>query len=111
MKTLPAILDGILDLKDRSCSMRFVTRELNNKEFAELRDMRGFEGWLLFGQERMTKDDIPKGDPETGGKSPAQRMRAVLYLLWKQEGDGMNDKEYYESKMEMILQKLKNKLD
>jgi len=115
MKILPALLNTVRDLRDRSCKMSFITRELTNDEFSELRGLRGMEGWLLFGKERMSKSDIPKGTPETGNKSPAQRMRSVFYLLWKQEHDAditkLNDREFYEQHMEMLITSLKNKLD
>lgn len=115
MNALPAILDAVNDYKDRSCGLRFVTRELSDPEFIELRGLRGMEGWLLFGNEQPTKSDIPKGTPETGGKSQAQRLAGVLYRLWEQggreDGTGMNDREWYQTKMEAIITKLKNALE
>jgi hypothetical protein len=45
---------------------------------------------------------------ERGGKTPSQRMRAVLYILWSQDNQGYKDFPlYYDSKMERYIEELK----
>lgn len=70
-------------------------------------------GYLTFSLTQIQEDDIadlPPLRPEDT-KSPAQKMRAILYLLWKQEPEGFKDSEsYYRAKMDRIINALKEKL-
>lgn len=111
----PAILDTVRDLKDRSAKLSFVTRELNNEEFAKLRDMRGQEGWLLFALSEVSYEDVPEGDPDLEVKSKAKQLSDVLYVLCRQEGKKKPTEEewhrYYHNSMDKIIQVFKNKLE
>ena len=55
--------------------------------------------------------DLPKLEvrPEDY-KSPAQRMRAVLYRLWEQGGHKTEFEDFYCAKMDAIIEQLKTKL-
>lgn len=50
-------------------------------------------------------------DTERGEKTPSQRIRAVLFLLWKQEGEQGTFDAFYNAKCEKIIEHLKSKLD
>jgi hypothetical protein len=48
---------------------------------------------------------------DDGGKSPAWRLRAVLYRNWEQSAEGFDTFEmYYKSKMEKFINHLKGTL-
>lgn len=48
----------------------------------------------------------------TQGKSASQRLRAALYVAWKQNNEGYQDSElYYRYKMEKFIDHVKSKLD
>lgn len=113
MLTLPSQLTSYSDKVDGSARLSFVTRELQDAEIILLRRLRGMEGWLLFGDTRPSEEDIPKVDPDVEQKTPGQRLRSVLFLLWKQSGEEENVTftEYYKTKMELIISRLKGKLD
>lgn len=115
MIKLPAELTSYIDKVDGSARLSFNTRELTDAEIILMRRMRNMEGWLLFGDTRPSDEDIPKDDPDVERKSAAQRLRAVMFLLWKQAGEeketGLEFNEYYKTKMEMIIDKLKGKLE
>lgn len=49
--------------------------------------------------------DLPKE-----GKSPSQRLRNVLYLLWSDQRPSMTKEAFYELEMEKILDHYKSKL-
>lgn len=108
---IPAGLVGVNDLKDRSSKLTFETRELTNSEFTALRDVRGSEGWLAFSLNEIQDKEIPTDIAETGTKTPSQRLRAVLFVLWKQEKSLLDFDIWYKSKMEGIINQLKNKID
>lgn len=108
---LPAGLVSVNDLKDRSAKLSFETRELSNPEFIALRDIRGTQGWLAFSMNEIQEEEIPTEMAETGTKSPSQRLRSVLFLMWKQEKSLLDFDVWYRSKMETLIQNIKNKLD
>lgn len=107
---LPAQLNSVNDRVDRSSKLIFDTRELSNNEFNQLRDVRGLEGWLLFSINPVQEADIPNVQAEIEGKTPAQRLRAVMYLLHKQEGIQLDFDLFYKSEYEKIISHFKNKL-
>ncbi len=109
--TLPAGLVSVNDLKDRSAKLTFETRELSNPEFVALRDIRGMQGWLAFSMNEIQEEELPKELAETGTKTPSQRLRAVLFVKWKQENSLLAFDVWYKSKMETLIQNIKNKLD
>jgi hypothetical protein len=50
-------------------------------------------------------------DPELKGKTPGQRLRAVMYRLWEQDAEGYKDSEsYYIANMEQIITTYKGNL-
>jgi len=49
--------------------------------------------------------------PNAIHRPQGQRMRAVLYLLWKQEGEKEDFEIYYKKKTEAFITFLKGKLD
>ena len=108
----PAIFDGYTRRKDRSVSLRFITQE---KTSAEIMDIDQF-GILYFrGEEKMNPDEIEELDNidldvYDEPKSQSQRLRNVLYILWKQEGERGDFKKFYKQKTEEIIQHFKNKL-
>jgi hypothetical protein len=49
-------------------------------------------------------------DLEDTTKTPSKRLRNVLYRLWEQENEG-EFKDFYKTKMEILIEHFKNKLD
>lgn len=68
------------------------------------------EGSEVTKEEIDIIDDI---DIELGnGKTPSQRLRNTLYVLFEQKPEGFADfKGFYKFKMEQIINHLKSKLD
>ena len=113
---IPVILDGLNTLKDKSIKLVFQTREFSGAEVAELLKYRDAEGWLLFAPNPFDeKTNIPKESADSGkgeGKSPSQRLRAVLYVMWEQKGKPTDTfEEYYRIQMEKVLEQLKSRLE
>lgn len=111
---LPVQLEAVKDMADRSCKMTFATRELDNREFTDLRDLRGQLGWLMFGINEIKEEEMPKEQAEVGSKTPSQRLRAALYVLYKQEKED-NQTElvfdlWYSARMESIIEAVKKKI-
>ena len=115
MKTfkIPATLEGVSTLKDGGVSLRFHTQELSADEKTTAFGYQQGFGWLLFQEKDDYKEDVDLGEirKDTGGKSPSQRMRSVLYLLWQKAGSSASFEVYYAQQMERIIDMLKMKLD
>lgn len=64
---------------------------------------------LLFPKDE--KDvDVMQVQKEVVHKSPSQRMRSVMFLLWKQTGEELPFEVFYTTHMERIIEHLKTKL-
>jgi hypothetical protein len=80
----------------------------------ELFSYRNQVGYVTFTPNAISTVDVPKENAIVDeGKSPAQRLRAVLYILWEQSGKKKYDtfEMYYSVQMERILNTLKERLD
>lgn len=110
MIKLPAILSSYRDKVDGSASLLFQTRELSDEDVLLLRNLRNLEGWLLFAERELQKEDVPEGDPDLERKSAAQRLRAVLFLRWKELGEPDTFESYYSKSMEYFINQVKDKL-
>jgi hypothetical protein len=108
---LPAVLDDYRERKDGSSRITFDSRELTEEEVLILRRFRNEEGWLMFSKNVLDKEDIPEKDAEVDTKTPAQRLRAVLFIRWKNLGEPETFKMYYDKTMESFINAVKDKLD
>ncbi len=111
---LPALIKPPKLKNDGSASIAFDTRELGAEEIFTIMSLRHMEGWLCFS---TNKDDIeiPDERAEVDEKSPSERLRAVLFVWYKQEvakGNfvGLFD-TFRKEKMEKIIEGVKSKLD
>ena len=110
MIKLPVYLTGFSSKSDGSASLRFNTQELTAEDFGELkRDLNAF-GALVFRPNEVKIDDIPTEDVEDKQKTPSKRLRAVLFVLWKQKGSG-DFETFYKEKVEQLIGMIKEKLD
>lgn len=100
--------------KDGSASIVFDTRELTSEEIFTIMSLRHSEGWLTFSP---NPDDveIPEERAELEGKTIGQRIRATLFVLYKQqiakgEFTGLFE-TFYQEHGEKIIDFIKKKLD
>ena len=113
----PAVLDGYSRRKDRTVSLRFITQEKSSSEIMQIDSMTDQYGILYFrGQEDMNHEEIEELDNidldlYDEPKSQSQRLRNVLYIIWKQEGEIGDFKKYYKQKTEQLIQHFKDKID
>lgn len=111
---LPAILSGVASRKDRSYTLKFETRELSGYSASVLLNLLQTEGHLLFSpNDDLTEADVPeeKADAMLGKKTQAQRLRAVIFLLYKQSGKDCTFDDYYKTVTENLIDQLKEKLN
>jgi hypothetical protein len=106
---------------DRSLGFSGVTPELSSSEKAAMFDLQNLLVELVI----FTKDD-PEGEildveKEMEGKTPSQRLRACLFVLWKETyppgrilpvGERpITFESFYAEQMEKIIEWVKRKID
>ena len=112
--TLPVQLNPVSRRKDKSVKLSFETRELNHEEIMTLMAMEGMEMWLVLSS-NSNDLEIPSEEAHVEEKSPAYRLRSVLYVLYKKMVD--NGKyvgpfeNFYRERMEISIQKLKDSIN
>jgi len=79
--------------------------------------MEGQLGWFSFAVRQIEAADLlnlpePDRSKYDQGKTPAQRLRAVIYLLFKEKGGEDKDfPAYYDKAMETLISQVKSKLE
>jgi hypothetical protein len=117
MIILPAYLDGLRTLKDKSLKITFDTNELTPQDLLGLMESMNSFGYLAFKTEPFKQEEKQmieslKSDYGDGQKSSSQRLRSVLYLNWKKNSEGFDTSvKHYEHWMEKIINGFKSKLD
>lgn len=93
--------------------MRFGTQEATPEQKLVIMNYYQQFGWLLFSAEEHDESQLKLEAvrKDTGGKSPSQRLRAVLYVLYQQEGSAIPFEQYYEQKIERFINLVKQNLE
>lgn len=111
---IPAILEGITALKDGGLSIRFHTNEASDED--KLAAMSFFQsfGWLLFGEQEQNEETLILDEirRDTGGKTPAQRLRNTIYVAYQQSGQhDISFEQFYIRRMEQHINYEKQNLE
>lgn len=108
-----ATLDGSNRKKDKSISVRLTSNfEMSTDDYSQIDRLLGSAGWFLFSPNEVQESDIPEAPAATSeGKSKAQRLRAVHFLIWKQSQVDELFETWYDRQFERVMDKLKEKLD
>ncbi len=117
MLIIPAQLESYRSLKDRTVKISFETAEPTPEQMADIQASLMKAGYIAFNSDPFTDKMIEqlkaiKTDFDDTGKTPSQRIRAVLFVWWKQNTQGyeiFND--FYIHHMERIINHYKEKLD
>lgn len=110
----PAQLSKIETRVDGSIKLSIETQELIGQEMAELFSYRNLVGYVTFTPNAEVKVEVPEINADTDmGKSPSERLRAVLYVAYEQSGKKKYDTftQFYTVYMEKIINQVKDKLE
>lgn len=96
----------------RDGSVRFYidTPELLASQRGELMGMHGKAVRCLIAPHECAEAPI-EVTTERGQKTPGQRLRAVLFLLWRQQQSAKTFDVFYAESMEIQIDKIKQQLD
>ena len=107
---LNAVIDTISSKKDRSVGLRISTPELTTSERAIFFELQGLSIDLTITPQGEQVDEQVI-DKDLNQKSQSQRLRSVLFILWKQHPQDMDFEQYYKYKTEQIIEHLKSKIE
>lgn len=109
-----AYVEGIRSRKDKTIALTIGTQEMSPDKAGELFGMNGKLVTAYLSNQEVTKTDqevIDSIELDLPGKSPSQRLRSVLYLMWKDTPEGFKDQNlHYIHHMEKIIEHYKSKL-
>jgi hypothetical protein len=118
---LPVIITNVQKKRDKIYRAQIECNEIPEETGVEFLKMVGNYGYMSFKEVPIAKDELDLVPDEIDafkfeGKTPSQRLRAVIYLLGLQkgrykEGELKAIKDYYEEKVEHIINSFKEMLD
>lgn len=108
MVRLPGYFTGYSSAADNSCRIRIATQEVTPEDVAEFQRLNGAFGWFIFSENKG--EEIPEEDAIEEGKTASERLRAVLYLYWKQQKITTNFETWRLQQMEKQIDKVKSQL-
>lgn len=114
MLKIPAEISRVQTMADGGLRLFVDTQELGPEDKGLVMGLHKKLGWFLFAETGITQEDVidlPDIKVDKGEKTPAQRLRAVLYLLWKKQGEKGSSDDFYRKYLEKVIQKLKEQLD
>lgn len=115
MNTLiPAIISKLTTMADKGIRAQVDTQELTPEAGSQLFALKDKYGFFIFVEGEVAPDNIevPEYVPDfKNEKSPSQRLRAVLFRLWEQQGKPNSSEQFYREQMDRIIQHYKDKLD
>ena len=111
---VPAYLTGAAFKADGGMSLRFSTQELSVEDKVKAGEFVNKCGWILFSANEFNDAEVPtENAPVDGWKSPSERLRNVLYVLFKKENPNAGGDEfnaYYQKRLEKIIEQIKEKI-
>lgn len=114
---IAANLDGYRSNANKTMKLTFETNELSPETMANIHYSLYKVGFLAFAPDPFTTQELSdidalKVEYDDAGKPASQRLRGVLYRLWEQTPEGYKTfNDYYGSKMEVLINHFKDKLD
>ena len=102
---IPALLGGYTKKVDGTLSLRFNTQELRDEQFKGINDLHQSYGVLYFtSNEKLTDNELKVlselDTPKNEGKTPSQKLRNSIYVLWDKQGRPKEFCQFYENYIE-----------
>jgi len=113
MDAVPSYVKKIQTLADKSVQLVFETQELSPDTVGYLFSLVDTYGYLLYFKNPPKPEEVnlPDFAPEfKTDKTPSQRLRGVLFVLWEQSGKQGDFDTFYKRKLEEVIEHFKGKL-
>lgn len=109
--TCPVILTSASTRADGSIGLRLSTPELKPDEKTAFFELQGQSMKMLLQPESMEPAELKDVKGEFDNKTPGQRLRATLFVLWKQQKEPGEYDDFYKRHMEKLIDFVKAKLE
>ncbi len=96
---------------DRSIRFSVVTGELGDEERASFFPLQGTNVKLLIEPHESDAEAPVEVRSELKQKTPGQRLRGSIFILYTQNGSPGDFEQFYKAKMEQFIDSIKSKLD
>lgn len=106
-----AQLTSFRSRSDGSVGFSGVTPEMSSAEKVALFDLQNVHVEMLVYPKDAKDADVIEVRKEMEGKTPCQRLRGVLFVLWKKEGEKEAFEAFYSIHMEKLIELCKRKID
>lgn len=112
MKTIqtPAVITSISSRQDGSLRFSTETPEYLDEEFNEFRKLQGKNVVMTIEPVDEAPDDSITVNAEIDTKTPSQRLRAVLFVLYRQTTTSDDFEAFYRKTMDKVIDQFKQKL-
>ena len=109
--SLQVIFNSIRSRKDGSLGISLETPELTVEQKVEVMKLQNEILQAVFIP--IDNPDVPeyKINTDLEQKTPAQRLRGALYVMWEQTNPQTSFEEFYKEKMEKIIEAVKRNLE
>ena len=115
---LPVSVETIATRHDGSVKIVMGTYELNTQSSVKLFDLRKSEALMYLSSDNISQEELDALDgfkldsEKTDGKTPSQRLRAVLFVYWKQHKQKEIEFDiFYVRYMNRLIDQIKEKLE
>lgn len=96
---------------DRSVGFSGVTPEMSAAEKVALFELQNVLVEMVVFPKDEKDPDVLEVKREMEGKTPCQRLRGCIFVLWKAEGEKEAFELFYSQQMEKIIEWIKRKID
>lgn len=101
---------SVTSRQDGSVKISFVTPELRPSEAGALIGFHGKNCCVSIVPEDVAPDEKISVDTQRETKSHSSRLRAVLFVFWKQTNSKEQFESFYADKMEALINSVKEQL-
>lgn len=108
--TCPCILTSASTRSDGSLGLRFATPELKPDEKTAFFELLNLNLKMLLQPDGETPAELKDVKGEFDKKTPGERLRAVVFVWWKQGGETGDFDDFYRKKMEVLIDFVKGQL-
>lgn len=109
--TCPIIITSVSTRADGSIGLRLSTPELKSDEKTAFFDLQGHQLKMLLQQEGTEPAELKDVKGEFDTKTPSQRLRATIFVLWKQRNEPGDFEGFYKRQMDKLIDFVKSKLE
>jgi len=115
MLIIPGQLASPQGLRDKTMKFTIYTQEMSPEKAGKLMTFNENFVWVALNHNTFRTEQVKLiGGLKAGaeiGKTPSERLRSVLFVLWKHRPEGYEDfNMYYEWKMNQIIDHFKSRL-